>query len=360
MSKILFLTNTSAIGGAENQIFNLVKGLKTNFQLDIAFLYKAQNNSLEQKYKQNNINVIFFNQTFKFSILTIYKLVKLIKNYQVIHLNLFQAEIHGLIAAVVAKYSGKIIVSIHNTEHFYKNKLLSILYKLISWRVDKYIAISKAVKTYFTKYTQSPKHKLKVIYYGLSGEKKILRKPNKIKQVALIGRYAPQKGHKYLIQAMPEIIKAIPDVEFLFIGRDEKKMQAQFKRLAIKLKVIDFLKFRTFENDLQNTYSTISILVLPSLWEGFGLVLLEAMLAKVPIVATKVGPIPEIIENNYSGLLVSPKNSRELAQAIIRLLKDQKLQKLLTQNAYQVAQTKFTLQTMVKKHTELYNSLIKS
>ena len=97
------------------------------------------------------------------------------------------------------------------------------------------------------------------------------------------------------------------------------------------------------------------IFVLSSVKEGFPWTILEAMAAKVPIIATKVGAIPEIIQNNITGILVEPRNSQQISEAIKKLIGDKNLRESLAKEAKKIVIEKFNLKTMVKKYEDLFS-----
>ncbi len=367
VEQILIFTNTDFFGGAENHLCQLASLLKrAGYAVTFAYLFE---NSISRKkeLQRQGIKALDLEAKFKYDPRPIFKLADIIAQYDYVHLNLFQAEIYGLLAAKIAKYNGKIISAIHNMEELYQNKLITWFYRfLFSGRVDRYVAISKAVSSYFQKKTHCMPARIKVIYYGVGYRDQDFQGNIKLTKyglskadlkVALIGRYAPQKGHEFLVGAIPLIIKQIPQAKFLFIGRDEKKLKPKLIALAEKLNVLDRIVFIPEQKNILPFYKQIDLLALPSIWEGLGLVVLEAMSARVPVVASAVGPLPEIIDDGQTGLLVKPKNAEALATAVVKLLRDRKLCDKLTANAYRTVKLKFCPGIMLEKYLDLLKGL---
>jgi len=110
--------------------------------------------------------------------------------------------------------------------------------------------------------------------------------------------------------------------------------------------------------DIPELLASADIFVLPSLWEGLPVTLLEAMASRIPVVATAVGSNPEIIRHGENGFLVPPANPSTLAKCILELLKDKKKAQLLAEEGYKTIQERFTIERMVKEYEKLYLKFI--
>src|SRR5204863_8391924 len=128
--------------------------------------------------------------------------------------------------------------------------------------------------------------------------------------------------HRALFDALPGIRAAVPDVHVRLVGHEELSTTAELMAHALDTGVANIVSFEGFRSDIPRVMADLDVFVLPSLWEGFGLVLLEAMAAGRPIVASAVGPIPEIVVDGLTGLLVPPGDPEALAEAIVRLLRE--------------------------------------
>ncbi len=144
-------------------------------------------------------------------------------------------------------------------------------------------------------------------------------------RILFIGGNMQRKGLPTLLEAAPAILAAIPQAEFWVIGKD--RMESGLQELGTKLGVSEHFKFWGHQphQEIPKFLSKSAVFVLPSLTEAFGIVLLEAMAAGVPVVGTCVGGIPEIIDHGTNGLLVEPNNPQELAKAVIQILSDPEL-----------------------------------
>jgi glycosyltransferase involved in cell wall biosynthesis len=141
-------------------------------------------------------------------------------------------------------------------------------------------------------------------------------------EIVWVGRMVPVKGLEYLIQAMPTVFRAVPEARLILVGDGPLRpaLQSQVEELGIT-DVVRFVGL-THHSRVIEYLQSASMLVLPSLSEGCPLVVLEAFAAGTPVVASRVGGVPEVVAEGESGLLVSPADPAALAEAIIELLTD--------------------------------------
>lgn len=170
--------------------------------------------------------------------------------------------------------------------------------------------------------------------------------------IGTVSRLHYQKGVRYFLQAVPYILQAIPNAQFLIIG-DGPERESLFQ-LAKDLPQVSFLGNRDDVNDLLPQFD---VFVLASLWEGLPLSLLEAIRAEVPIVATDVDGNRDVIENEVTGLLVPPKDSKALANAIIRIAQTPSLREKFIPAARKRLETDFSISAMLQKTHQIYSEL---
>jgi glycosyltransferase involved in cell wall biosynthesis len=137
--------------------------------------------------------------------------------------------------------------------------------------------------------------------------------------IGCVAHFADHKGHRYLIEAAARVAAAVPDVRFLLVGDGELRPQIerQIKELKIEKQVI----LTGFRNDIPRLLAAMDIVVLSSHLEGLGTSLLDAMAMARPVVATRVGGIPEMVEDGVTGRLVPPRDPAVLARALIELIR---------------------------------------
>lgn len=241
--------------------------------------------------------------------------------------------------------------------------------KIFLHEANELIAVSRYTAKKLSKFAEVSPAKIHIIPNGvdvhtfnpLADGNKIRRKYSlKNKKIILYaGRLAPEKGVYYLLKAFPIIARKVPQARLLIAGRGslEKILHSFIKQRKLE-QLITYVGYVS-EHDLPNIYAAADVFVLPSIWEeGFGMTMLEAMATGKPVIATNVGGIPEIIDNQRTGILVEPRDPIRLASAIISIIKDEGFAKEIGKNARQIVEKKFEWRLIAKRTIELYETLI--
>jgi glycosyltransferase involved in cell wall biosynthesis len=173
--------------------------------------------------------------------------------------------------------------------------------------------------------------------------------------IGTVGRLAPVKGLRYLLDAGPEILRRCPDARFLVVGDGEMRpsLEAQARGLGLADRVV----FAGFREDIPAVIAGMDVFVLPSLNEGMGRVLVMAMALGKPIVATRVGGVPELLGDGKAGLLVPPRDPAALAEAILALLHDRTRAAALAE-AGRLRAPRYSAEAMLEALARLYRELI--
>lgn len=182
--------------------------------------------------------------------------------------------------------------------------------------------------------------------------------------ISIVGRITPLKGHTYFLKAMAQVLRDIPYARIWIIGdvpEGKETYREELKVLTRRLGLTDSVEFLGTRQDVPQLLAKTDVLVMASVVpEAFGRVILEAQAVSVPVVATSVGGIVEIIEHEKTGLLVLPKDSDAMARACLRILKDKRLVKQLVHAARHKLETKFTLSHMAESTIKVYEELLRS
>lgn len=173
--------------------------------------------------------------------------------------------------------------------------------------------------------------------------------------IGSIGRLSEEKGYRYLIEAFYLMIQEGVDAYLLIIGEGSERNFLE--QLIEKLSLTDKILLPGYCPAAHDYLSYLDVFVLPSLTEGLPITLLEAMQARVPIVATRVGGVPEVLENGKDGLLVEPRDPEKLADAISRIYHDTKIGSKLTDCAYKKVITDYTTEKMALQYLDIYREL---
>lgn len=238
---------------------------------------------------------------------------------------------------------------------------------LLRNKTDVAVAVSTAVKDFLMTGRSVPQEKIQVIWNGINLEAyrrthtqsaaqfRARFATREQKLIGMVGRLRAEKGNRYFIQAAREILQNAPEARFVLVGEGEER--AQLEQLTSELGLREKLHFDGFVNDVQAALNACDVVVIPSLREGFGLILAEAMAAACPIVATRVGGMVEMAQHEHQLLFVPPANSSALAQATLRLLREQSLATRLAQAARTHSEN-FSIEKNVAALEALYAKLV--
>jgi glycosyltransferase involved in cell wall biosynthesis len=174
--------------------------------------------------------------------------------------------------------------------------------------------------------------------------------------ILTVARLHPQKGHNYLVEAIPRILRDFPQARFLFVG--EGGLRDELTRQVKKADLGEYVHFLGVRQDVPQLLAISDLFVLSSLWEGLPNSVLEAMAAGVPVIATNVDGTPEIINDGDVGILIPPADPSALAQAICRLLKDKPLRVSIAKAARERVERKFSRDANTTAFIDLYQRLL--
>jgi glycosyltransferase involved in cell wall biosynthesis len=243
--------------------------------------------------------------------------------------------------------------------------------KLVPLWGKRVIAISEQVKGHLINDFKLAPERIRLIYNGIAlgkltgetfrGAEERENTRREIKKslglnagpvVGIIARLCEVKGHRYLIEAIREIVREFPAVQLLIVGdgREKQNLIRQVKDAGVEKNII----FKTSTENTETTLAAMDLFVLPSLQEGLGLSLMEAMAQGLAVVATDVGGIPNLIRDGFNGSLVKARDSHALASAIKALLEDDQKAKAFGANARQTITADFSLEKMIEDTERVY------
>jgi len=365
--KILYLITGLKTGGAEMILYNLVKSLdKRKFEPIVVSIIPVA--EIGKKIQDLGVKILSLNARFKYNPFIFFRLISILKEEkpQILHSHLFHAIFLGRITGRICKVP-IIISSIHSKYigGFLRNRLLQItdslddVVTIVSQRVAETMIKSKTVSA----------NKLLVIYSGIDLNKFIfqdkeakgkIRKELNLKEdtkiLISVGRLFKAKGYSYLIETI-KILKKNLDIKLLVLGegKDKSKLETQIRDFNLEKNI--FLLDR--KENVSDYLNASDVFILASLWEGLPIALLEAMACGLPVVATNVGGISEIIKDGVSGFLVELKNPMMLAEKIGYLLNlDIESRREMGVEGRKIIENKFSLEKMVKNYENLYGKFL--
>ncbi len=326
--KIIHLITTIEFGGAEKQLLILARNqIKQGLKVEIFYLKGKPELKIKFEEVGVKVNSLLVDQPFIFQVTKFRKFMR--NNESPVHTHLPQAELIASLACKKKKY----IISRHNFEPFWPNKpkLVSVLLsRFVTSRAAGGIAISNAIKNYLLEAKEiSKEFQVSVVYYGFEHELDNLSDSNKLSNKILnstenfklgtIGRLVPGKNYPTMLKTVAKIVDVYPTVKFCIVGGGHSD-QALIK-MSKDLKIENNVIWLGRTEHIREFLSKIDLFIFASKGEGFGLVLLEAMLANKPILAAKNSAIPEVLGVNYKGLF-STYDYKLLSDKIIGLMND--------------------------------------
>jgi len=380
--KILHLHTLPVISGSGINTFLTMKLSNNIFESSMACRPKGK---LEDLVKQNNFKFFPIKNfsgpiSIKNDILSLIEIIKLLKKekFDIIHTHNSKAGFLGRLAGFIFNKLNKnnrikIVHTVHgfafhNKEPFFKRNLFLILEKIAAYWLDWEIFISQPLIDW-AKSQNLIKKKYTKVYSGIDTNN--FQKSNKVdiikKQLGInkndfvIGEVAKLwdgKGHFTIIDTVNSLKDKISNLKVLFIGEGylEHKLKEKIKELNLE----NFFIFTDFVENVNDYTSVLDIAMLISDFEGMGRVILEAMLCDVPVIATNVGGIVDLVKDNETGLLVEPNNPNMLKEKILLIFNDFKLKYKLISNAKKILNEKFTAKKMVEDINKIYLKVLEN
>ncbi|MFY9493067.1 MAG: glycosyltransferase family 4 protein [Minisyncoccia bacterium] len=380
--KLLFVITQPVVGGAQKYVFDLAKNLKDKYQVSVAcggsvggHLFKALAsegiNTVHIRSLAREVRILGDLKTF-------FELIKLFRKERpdIIHLNSSKVGFLGALAAFFYKlttnnHKPKTIFTAHGW--IFKEDMPGWKKKLavfLEWKAalfkDRIICVSQDDFNQALKRRIAPPRKLYVIHNAV-GETKFLSPknaraevgrmigrdlPDNVFVVTNLGRLYANKGLNYLIQAIQETRNKCPNLKLVIFGDGPERQTLQALITNYQLQNTVFLAGDVPE--VSKYLAAFDTMVLSSTKEGFPYSILEVGLAGVPVVATDVGGVNEAIKDGKTGILVEPKNSKMLAEAILKLASDRELAKKLTRGLKKTITQEFSFEAMIQKTEWVY------
>jgi glycosyltransferase involved in cell wall biosynthesis len=370
--KLLFVIDNLQFGGGERVFAQII----TRLPRDRCEIYLAAhpNEQLPQAIRpQLEFLPTDFSKRFNFSLVP--RLSKIIKknDIQIVHGQGIRAEFYARLASRLAgksKYVSTIAMPVEGFDvRPVRKKIYSLLDRFSEKFVDRFLVVSDVLKDKMIRGHGIPAERVIRIYNGIevdhylpqdqNGSRERIRNEFNIKGntlfIGAIGRLVWQKGFEYLVQAMPKVLNEFSQTKLLIVG--EGSLRNELEALAQKLKIEKHIMFANFRKDVKQILSAIDILIVPSLLEGFPMIILEGMAMAKPIIATRIDGIKEQILDGESGILIPPRDPDAIVEAILRLSADKELSQNLGLEGRRRVENEFTVEKMVSETERVYQSL---
>lgn len=350
--KIIQIIPLLDLAGAETMCENLTNSLiKLGHEVTVISLYDYHS-VITERMEKNGIKIIYLNKKSGLDLSLTFKLVKIFKEYKpdVVHSHLYAGK-YAHVAASICGVPGK-VYTIHNIARNEAGKMNRTFNRFLFKKCHVVpVSLTKEIqKSVADEYNIDFKN-TPVVFNGVSMEKCHIKNDYSGNgRILHIGRFSKQKNHEVLVRAFSRVVNRGSDVFLYLYGQGE--LEEAIKELVKNLNMDQNIFFCGLTDDVYSVMESSDIFVLPSLFEGMPMTLIEAMGTGMPILASNVGGIPDMIENEKSGLLCEP-TVEGVAAGLERLISSADDRKLYGQNAV-ISSEKFSADKMAKDYYEIY------
>ncbi len=368
--KVLHLINSRGLYGAERVLVNLIAATdrqRYSPQFCLLRTMSCPNQELLDAVTSKQVQPYVIPCRRWIDLAAVRQLKKLLKEERIdiIHSHGMKARLYGLLAA-----PGIPVRTITTHHNWIRSSLIETCFELLDAFYirfyPKIVAVSPEVQQHMQRYL-IPKKNTQVIINGVNMLEFRKNHTDRVRirdefsiapetpLIGAIGRISPEKGQKFFIEATAQVLKSYPKACFVLVGDggQSEEMRAYAEALGIARNVI----FTGFRTDIAGWYSALDIFVLPSLLEGTPMALLEAMSTGVPVVATDVGGVGHIVQDEKNGLLVPSANADKLATGIKRLLTDSTWMTQLAKNGLSTVASRYSAEKMAENYMTLYDEV---
>ncbi|MFZ5516464.1 MAG: glycosyltransferase [Candidatus Zhuqueibacterota bacterium] len=359
---VLQLVEGLSYGGAEDKLVELINHMDSS-RFNTIMCSLGLGDDIHDKVLKSGIQLVMMPRKNRFDMGLLLRLKKMMKENEIdiVMTTLFYADVMGAIAGrmagVKAVFSWETISA---PEWLIKRRLWP--YQFAMRYCAKVVSVSKATAKFLIEERGVPAEKVMIIPYGVNLRHYIVGDGNAMRQrlglngkdfiIGMVARLHPQKGHQYLFEAARSIVAKYPHVKFLIVGEGEirRELEESVQKMDLSSNVT-FLGHRTDVNDLLKAFD---VFTLPSLFEGLPNVVLEAMSAGKPVVATSVDGTVEAVVHGETGLLVPPKDPEKLKDAFIQLIEHKDQARDMGKKGRQRIENVFSLDKQVEAFQNLY------
>jgi len=370
---IIWMIDSLGPGGAEQLMPSILKNLKrAGFNIRICALQIRAGNPIASELERLGLPVDLvpiLNLRQPFNLFHILRYLRLHRP-QLLHTQLEFADILGTVAAKILGIPS--VSTVHTLDAFPEKKSAWGRMKLRWFLLGKYcncvIAVSEKTRLHYLQSGRLHQDKVITLYNGvdisrfkntdasqIAKTKQALRLPLDSKVIITVAVLREPKGIQFMIEALPAILEQFPDVHYLIVGDGE--YGAALSDLATVLDIKNHVTFAGHRTDIPDLLACCDIFVLPTLKDALPTVLIEALAAERPIVASDVGGVPEIIENGVNGLLVAPGDPSKLANACLQLLKDNELISQIVMAGNKTVRQRFNIDSQIEQLSGMYEEL---
>jgi glycosyltransferase involved in cell wall biosynthesis len=362
--KVLHLLVSLPVGGAEDLVAAIVRGLDPErFDVEVACLGlpgPVGEELLAAGYPVRHLGLDVKHTSMWRSVAGVRRLLKQLQP-DILHTHLYHPNLYGRLAALGLGIP--VVAAVHNsyTRVKFHRRLWNFL---LGWASERILVGSTQVRDDVRHYDLVPASRLLVLPYGIrlaeldaTVSRAEARGALQVSGFVMgaVGRLEEQKGHLYLLEALAQVQAEIPEATLVLVG--DGRLRQDLERQARGLGLGERMRFLGTRRDLPLIFRTLDLFIQPSLWEGLPLALLQAMGAGLPVLATRVSGVREVIEDGVNGRMVEPADPQALARVLLELYRQPELRTHLATAAHETIRENYSLEAMLTRLENLYLEL---
>lgn len=363
---ILHLIDTTGPGGAETVFTTLLRSLDSDRHQHTVVL--RGEGWVADTVRSIGIEPLIIDSKGSFNLGYIATLVRLIRRHRIslVHAHLLGSNVYGALAALVCHVP--MIATFHGGVDVASNeRFLATKFRLINLGAKAIVCVSRRLQEELGSRSPLATKKLRLIYNGVDPDKFRPQKSDALKAelglpadsklVISIGNIRPAKGYPYLVDSVPGVVARNPQVHFIVVGHQRKDLFADLEARVRDGGAGSHIHFLGFRSDVQDLLCQADAFLLPSTSEGFSISTVEAMMAGVPVIATRSGGPEEILDHEETGILIPTADSEEIREAVLRVMQGE-LPADMTTKARNKAEQTFSVKAMLHGYQSLYQEFV--
>jgi glycosyltransferase involved in cell wall biosynthesis len=369
---VLHIQKTIGLAGSERHLLALLPALaKRGVRVRMCVLAAGSSHQLVTAMQEQGVDVFSIPAGPDLNPVLLARLGREIRRQQpdLVHTHLIHADLHGQLAARALGVPA--VSSVHGTHGFYEKEPFRSAARLAGHLARRTIAISDYTGEFVDRVAIAPKERIRVIHYGIDSEQWDMTTNERQEHrqalglrtdeiaIGIASRLVPDKGHDVAINAFSALVQRIPTAQLLVAGAGP--LQPELEALARRVCPPHRVRFLGYVADMRGFFGACDLVLFPSLpsfGEGFGLAALEAMAAGVPVLASDAGPLPEVVSDGVSGLVLPPGESVAWAEAMVDLATNSARRHQLGEQARRRAQQEFSVEEMADQTIGVYQEVL--
>jgi glycosyltransferase involved in cell wall biosynthesis len=364
-------SDTGRYGGKDAVVFTLLTRLRASGEYDVEVVC-FRREIVYQEFLGEGIPAHVLKMYWTFDLSALGRLASVVRDRSVHLIHTHDNKSHFLGRIVGRRLGIPVISTFHGQTKFglelnvFKRTLYHWLVRKTDGLVTHFIAVSSELRGELLRRGIEP-HRISLIPNGIDADQFVAsasRAPSRQQEgiaddayvIGVVGRLSGEKGHRHFLQAVAPLCRSRPNLTCLVVG--DGPLRAALESDAARLGIRERVLFAGFRRDIATMYALMDVVVLPSLGEGLPVTLLEAMAMGKPMVATRVGGVPEVIDNGRDGLIVSPADPNSLRVALERILQDSGLAEGFGRSAAAKVRARFGADLLARRTTEVYRGVL--